>query len=158
MENKKLKIWLPITIIILIVVCTLYPLLNPQIKRKVTISALKNDEQNMRLIAQEWETHEYTYMFTDKDKYKIGIIDVDYKPNENIINDKKDKNIEYLLNKKNYQYIMKSDNAVYFTKYSSLGNGYGVAFSVDGKKPQNEFIISSEKIAGFDEWYFYIMR
>lgn len=53
---------------------------------------------------------------------------------------------------------MKSDNAIYFTKYSSLGNGYGVAFSVDGSKPQNEFIISREKIAGFDEWYFYVMR
>lgn len=112
----------------------------------------------MRLIAQEWETYNCAYMFTDKDKYMNGIIDVGYKPNDNINDDIKDKNIECLLNKKNYQYIMKSDNAIYFTKYSSLGNGYGVAFSADGSKPQNEFIISSEKIAGFDEWYFYVMR
>lgn len=80
-----------------------------------------------------------------------------YKPNDNIRNDINN-NFEYLLERKKYQYIMKSDNAIYFTKYSSLGNGYGVAFSIDGSKPQNEFIISSEQIGDFDGWYFYIMR
>lgn len=142
----------------MLVSCVLYLILNPQIKRTLTVNSFKKDEKSITVIAQEWKNLDYTYMFTDKDKYKDGIIDIGYNQNDNMSVDKNDENFGYLLCKRKYRYIMKSDNAVYFNKYSSLGNGYGVAFSFDGEKPQNEFIISSEKIDGFNEWYFYIMR
>ena len=157
MINKMLKICLFIIFILMPILCASYPIMNPHIKKIITVNEFKKDVEYMNEIAQEWNDFSYAYMYIDKKKYGTGIIEVGYKPNDNIRNDINN-NFEYLLERKKYQYIMKSDNAIYFTKYSSLGNGYGVAFSIDGSKPQNEFIISSEQIGDFDGWYFYIMR
>ena len=150
------------TIILLIVTTifclTSYLLLNPQIKKQLTINSFNNNIEGMEAIAHEWNSLNYTYMFTDKEKYEAGLIVTGYKPNENIsvVNCKYD--LENLLINKKYKCIMKNNNAVFFTKYASLGNGYGIAFSEDGNKPKNEFILSSEKIDSSDKWYFYITR
>ena len=112
----------------------------------------------MNIIVQEWENTDYKYMFTDQEKYEMNKIDVGYKTNDNMPIGTNQNYFKYILIEKRYQYIMKDGDAIYFTKYSSLGNGYGVAFVVNGIKSQNEFITSCEKIDGFDEWYFYVMR
>lgn len=150
------------TIILLIVTTifclTSYLLLNPQIKKQLTVNSFKNDAESMEAIAREWNSLNYTYMFTDKEKFEAGLIVTGYNPNENISVANCKYNLENLLINKKYKYIMKSNNAVFFTKYASLGNGYGIAFSEDGNKPQNEFILSSEKTDSSGKWYFYIMR
>ena len=157
--NKILILCIPILVIlILLFICGLYPILNPHIKKISTLNSFEKDSESMKIIAQEWEDLSYTYMFTDRTQCEMGVIDVGYEPSSNITIDTSKNYFEYLLVEKKYKYIMKHDNAVYFTKYSSLGNGYGIAFSMDGEKPQNEFIISSEKINDFDGWYFYVMR
>ncbi len=158
-----MKVIKVLQIIILSVVTTIfcltsYLLLNPQIKKQLTINSFNNNIEGMEAIAHEWNSLNYTYMFTDKEKYEAGLIVTGYKPNENIsvVNCKYD--LENLLINKKYKCIMKNNNAVFFTKYASLGNGYGIAFSEDGNKPKNEFILSSEKIDSSDKWYFYITR
>lgn len=158
-ENKALKVCIAVIITILILnLIVFYPVLNPYMKKAATLNAFSKDEISMKAIAQEWNKSDYTYMFTDREKYKENIIHVGNAPNDNIIIDRNKDCLEYLLDEKKYRYIMKSDNAIYFTKYASFGNGYGIAFSVSGDKPQNEFIISSEKLKDSDGWYFYIMR
>ena len=144
--------------ILIIVLFVLYPIFNPYIRRAFTLSRFHKDVESMNIIVQEWENIDYNYMFTDRKRYETGTIDVGYTTNDNMPVGANKNHFKYILMGKKYQYIMKEGDAVYFTKYSSLGNGYGVAFVVNGAKPQNEFITSCEKIDGFDKWYFYVMR
>ena len=157
-KNEILRMLIPVACILILVLLVLYPIFNPYIRRAFTLSGFRKDVENMNVIVQEWGNADYTFMFTDQEMCEMNIIDVSYEPNDNMPIGLNKNYFEYILLKEKYQYIMKSDNAVYFTKYSSLGNGYGIAFSMNGSKPQNEFIISSEKIDGFDKWYFYVMR
>lgn len=157
-ENKIIKICVPIVCIFVLVLFVLYPIFNPYIRRAFTLNRFHKDMESMNIIVQEWENTDYKYMFTDQEKYEMNKIDVGYKTNDNMPIGTNQNYFKYILIEKRYQYIMKDGDAIYFTKYSSLGNGYGVAFVVNGIKPQNEFITSCEKIDGFDEWYFYVMR
>lgn len=156
-EGKLLKICVPVLCIVFFC-CILYPVLNPHIKRIFTINNFKKDAEVMNLITQDWKNTDYFYMYIDRGMYESDIVGVGYKPGDNIIIQKNKDIFKYMFEVRQYQYIMKSDNAVYFTKYSSLGNGYGVAYSIDGFKPHNEFIISSEKLENFNGWYFYVTR
>ena len=81
----------------------------------------------MNIIVQEWENIDYDYMFTDQEKYEMDIIDVGYKTNDIMPIGTKKNHFNYILTEKKYQYILKNGNAIYFTKYSSLGNGYGLS-------------------------------
>lgn len=137
---------------------TTYLVANPHIRKILTIQRLKKDTDSLEMVAQLWTDLDYKYMYTNREKYEMDKIDVGNTPNDGINVGVEKKQLAYLLQKKNYRYIMKSDNAVYFTKYASLGNGYGVAFSKNGSAPQNELIITSEKINNFDGWYYYTMR
>lgn len=158
-KNKILKVCITeIMIIFIINSVVFYPLWNPYMKKTATINAFSKDRKSMQAITQEWNKLNYNYMITDQENYNANIIYVGNALDDNIIINKNKDCFEYLLVEKRYQYIMKSDNAIYFTKYASLGNGYGIAFSVSGDKPQNEFIISCEKIDGYDKWYFYVME
>lgn len=145
-------------ILILVLFSVLYPIFNPYIRRTFTLSGFHKDVESMNVIVQDWKNADYNYMFIDQERYENGIIDVGYKTNDNMPIGENKNHFKYILLEKKYQYIMKDGDAIYFTKYSSLGNGYGVAFFENGTQPQNEFITSCEKIDGFDEWYFYVMR
>ena len=145
--------------IIIFALPVLYVIVNPYLKRAAVLNTFKKDVESMTAIVQKWNSLNYSVMFMNRIMYENDIIDVSYRPNEYIhIDENYSHYFEYLFAKKKYEYIMKDDNAVYFTKYASFGNGYGVAFSADGDKPQNELIVSSKEIDNFDGWYFYIMR
>ncbi len=145
--------------IIIFALPVLYVILNPYLKRAAVLNTFKKDVESMTAIVQKWNSLNYSVMFMNRIMYENDIIDVSYRPDEYIhIDENYSHYFEYLFAKKKYEYIMKDDNAVYFTKYASFGNGYGVAFSADGDKPQNELIVSSKEIDNFDGWYFYIMR
>lgn len=155
--DKIKKICIPMIIIFALPV--LYVIVNPYLKRAAVLNTFKKDVESMTAIVQKWNSLNYSVMFMNRIMYENDIIDVSYRPNEYIhIDGNYSHYFEYLFAKKKYEYIMKDDNAVYFTKYASFGNGYGVAFSADGDKPQNELIVSSKEIDNFDGWYFYIMR
>lgn len=155
--DKIKKICIPMIIIFALPV--LYVILNPYLKRAAVLNTFKKDVESMTAIVQKWNSLNYSVMFMNRIMYENDIIDVSYRPDEYIhIDENYSHYFEYLFAKKKYEYIMKDDNAVYFTKYASFGNGYGVAFSADGDKPQNELIVSSKEIDNFDGWYFYIMR
>ena len=155
--DKIKKICIPMIIIFALPV--LYVIVNPYLKRAAVLNTFKKDVESMTAIVQKWNSLNYSVMFMNRIMYENDIIDVSYRPNEYIhIDENYSHYFEYLFAKKKYEYIMKDDNAVYFTKYASFGNGYGVAFSADGDKPQNELIVSSKEIDNFDGWYFYIMR
>lgn len=142
----------------LIIAIALYPIFNPGIRRTLTLSGFRKAAESMSIIAQEWENAGYDYMFTDRKMYETDTIAVGYRTDDTVPVGANKNHFRYILTEKKYQYIMKEGNAVYFTKYSSLGNGYGVAFVADDTKPQDEFIKSCEKIDGYDKWYFYVME
>ena len=82
----------------------------------------------MNIIVQEWENTDHNYMFTDRKRYETGTIDVGYTTNDNMPIGANKNHFKYILMEKKYQYIMKEGDAVYFTKYFSLRNGYGLVF------------------------------
>lgn len=145
--------------ILVFILCILYLIFNPYLKEAAVLNTFKKDVESMKAIVQEWNSLNYPVMFINRKMYGNDIIDVGYRPDEYIhIDENYSHYFEYLFAKKKYEYIMKDDNDVYFTKYASFGNGYGVAFFADGDKSQNELIVSSKEIDNFDGWYFYIMR
>lgn len=127
-ENKILKIFIPIMCILIIVLFVLYPIFNPYIRRAFTLSRFHKDVESMNIIVQEWENIDYNYMFTDRKRYETGTIDVGYTTNDNMPVGANKNHFKYILMEKKYQYIMKEGDAVYFTKYFSLRNGYGLVF------------------------------
>lgn len=156
---KADRVWkICVVTICIIAFCIAYLILNPYAKKILTVYNFENDIESMQTIVQEWESFDYSYMFIDRTRYDQNTIGVGYEPNDNITVSNGKECFGYLLANKKYRYIMKDDNAVYFTRYSSLGNGYGVAFSMDGNKPKNEFIISIEPLDNHNGWFFYTMR
>lgn len=58
------------------------------------------------------------------------------------------------LKRKGYSVIGKSGNTIFFQKWSNLDSGRGIAYSVDGKQPQLEFLVKY-KLLSEDNWYYY---
>lgn len=156
---KANKMWKTCLLVACVIALgTSYFFFNPCVKKLFTIYNFRDDIANMQKIVREWESLDYVYMFIDMERYDLNTIDVGYKQNENTTIGGAKECLRRLLVDKKYRYIMKDDNAIYFTKYASLGNGYGVAFSVDGRSPKNEFVIFNERIDDYVGWYYYIMR
>ena len=150
--------YLPLVFVCVIVLCEMYPIFNPYIKKYFTIKGLEKDIKSMEIIVKKWSEFDYSYIYIDEEMYNENVITVGYRNHDDSITLDTDKSAyEYLLIDRKYEYITKSDSSICFIRYAFFGNGYGVAFSADGKEPRNESIVSWEKIDGFDKWYFCVI-
>lgn len=66
--------------------------------------------------------------------------------------------LKKLLNKKKIKSISKYNDSAYYTIYAKMGCGYGVAYSIDGRVPNDETITFLDRIEGKENWYYYEMR
>lgn len=58
------------------------------------------------------------------------------------------------LQNSGYEVIVKSDNYVSFQKYSDLDSGIGIVYSIDGNRPNLQFLTELEAL-NEENWYYY---
>lgn len=58
------------------------------------------------------------------------------------------------LKQKGYKVITKNNNAISYLKWSKLDEGRGLVYSIDGEKPQLQFLTEIEALSE-DKWYYY---
>ena len=82
---------------------------------------------------------------SEGDEY-IGEMPID---NEDIV-----KELTEMFRKHKYQVIDKDGNTIYIQMWSNLDAGSGIAYTVDGVKPQIQFLTKLEKLDK-ENWYYY---
>jgi hypothetical protein len=99
------------------------------------------------------EGHNYDSVYATL-TYEDGILYVDEIGDVEITDETVKIAINRLFDESGYSVISKDKNGIYFQRWSNLKIGKGVVYSLDGKKPINEYLIKLEDLKKCN-WYYY---
>ncbi len=102
-------------------------------------------------ISKFMENNDFKSMYIDSDEIEKGILTHDlYKGNVYISITPK---MEKLIQDLHLKSISKEGNSIYFLVETWMSTGYGLAYSLDGNKPNSIFIEKTEYLG--NNWYYY---
>lgn len=114
---------------------------------------MKNHEAIFQ-IADFCETSVYSniHISLDSRDEKTMYTGLEYKDVE--ITDPEIINLIKILYEQGYEVILKEEDSIYFQNYSTRNWGCGVAYSMSGTPPHNDFIVEVEALQD-PGWYYY---
>lgn len=131
--------------------CIISCAVGPDSCKEKTKSMYTSNINAMNLISDYMENNGFESMYIDTDETEKGILTRD--PYEGNVYIPIKPEMKKVISELQCKSISKQGNSIYYLIEVWMSTGYGVAYSMDGKKPDSGFLEKIEPIG--DNWYYY---